>query len=286
MKRILKDKKAFTLIELLVVIAIIAVLAALLLPALAAAKRKAQLISCTSNLKQIGIAFQVYANENPEVPFPDWNAGLSGGGANARLYSLRSPNPSGAMCYAQIPFSMMTNILTTPKLLYCPSDSTRRAATNWWQLVYDSVHKGKAPYPPANGWPYPQVTNYQSYFVCGDAATSEPKSIFAGDRNIVDGTLTAPIDATIGSDNGTHGGGNLASVLFQNWAWNRTDMHMGNGNIVMGDGSVQHTTTPQLEAALMDATNTITAGLYYNGTTYGYPFYNFPTGITGTYAGP
>src|SRR5580658_8027709 len=60
----MNPRRAFTLIELLVVIAVIAILAALLLPVLAAAKRKAQQANCLSNLKQLTLASFMYANDS------------------------------------------------------------------------------------------------------------------------------------------------------------------------------------------------------------------------------
>ena len=93
-----REIQAFTLIELLVVIAIIAILAALLLPALAKAKEKAQRATCISNNKQLMLSVQMYAGDNNDfLVYPNFDSGNTPAGTQGWCYGT---NLASAMVQA------------------------------------------------------------------------------------------------------------------------------------------------------------------------------------------
>jgi len=102
--------RGFTLIELLVVIAIIAILAAILFPVFAQARDKARQVGCLSNLRQIGLATQLYAQDYDETPPPRHVPDILFQFGDPKVYG-KTPNFLGSI----LPYT------TTRVIFYCPS---------------------------------------------------------------------------------------------------------------------------------------------------------------------
>ena len=165
---------------------------------------------CISNLRQVGTAFRLWADDNDGF-YPMHflgNANYPGLTPAASWLGRPLDYPDASTC-----FKALSNELGSPKLIVCPSD-TRKPLSNYWSLQDSSV----------------------SYFVGQDAHQTNANMFLAGDRNVlVDGVLVQRGRVLIKTNNTS--------------SWSEA-IHNCSGDVTLADGSVQKFSMAQLHAAL------------------------------------
>ena len=257
-----QTKKAFTLIELLVVIAIIAILAAMLLPALAAAKKKAQKISCVNNLKQVGLAFRIWEGDNNDR-YP-MAVAFSAGGASDYLghassatgYNAPIPNNPG------MAFMVMSNELSTPKVIFCPSDNIHTVGSGYG-TNFTFQEMLTIPAPVGVNKALAGGLSKISYFIDGDATETDPQMVMSGDSNIGNiGTANNAPSSQRFANGAVPPPEQLVAAQVVLWSWTTSDFHQKSGNLQMADGSVQQASITGLHQYLQNSTNTVQAPVF------------------------
>lgn len=199
-----------TLPEILVVVSLIVLLAALLLPILASPRIKTSSIGCVNNLKEISLGYRIWEGDHQDH-YPMAVSNTNGGAMEqASLGDVAAV------------FEVMSNELSTPKILVCPADTNHDPATNF-----------------SNGFSAKNI----SYFVDLDANEANPQMLLSGDDNfetndiaVKSAILTIPGDYFI--------------------AWTAA-RHNHCGNVANTDGSVQELTTSALRECVAFTTNRI-----------------------------
>jgi competence protein ComGC len=194
---------ALTLVEVLAIVAVASLLLCLGVAWLIRARQRSGSICCNCNLKQIGLSFRVWEGDHNDK-YPMQTSVTNGG-------TMELANGSTAW----VNFAVMSNELSTPKVLICPADMTRFYAANFTT----DFNNGKV-----------------SYFVSLDASSDQPEIFLSGDENFAIGGV--PVKSGLLE---------LSTNMAITWT---TARHKFIGNIGLADGSVQQITTTNLQLAI------------------------------------
>jgi type II secretory pathway pseudopilin PulG len=184
------QNRAMTLLDIIVVCAVLGILTLVLLPQMFPKQMaRAPRIQCVNNLKQIGLATRVWEGDHGDK-YPMFESVTNGG-------SMEFTTGTNAWRH----FLVMSNELSTPKVMICPADD-RSPATNFTWINNSNL----------------------SFFVGIDASETNVNALLSGDRNITNGTVVK---------NG------LLEVTTNRLVGWTSKMHDKVGNVGLADGSVQ-----------------------------------------------
>lgn len=211
--RTTRNKSGFTFVDLMLVIACLVMVGFFVLPALVCRPHHHH-ISCTNHLKQVGLAFRIWAGDNNhKMPM---SVSVTNGGA------MELANKGSAFAI----FTVMSNELNTPKILFCPNETNPKR--KYAVMFGSSASLDAKPFT---------ATNNLSYFVGLDAEDTKPLTMLAGDDhfNVVglkpkSGLLALSTNAVV--------------------EW-RNERHPKQGNVVLADCSVMGFSTPAFRQALI-----------------------------------
>jgi type II secretory pathway pseudopilin PulG len=223
----LRGDRAFTRLELAVVLATLGLLAAITLPVLAGSRTHSEQANCFSNLRQIGHAFQLWANDHGDRN-PWLTPWLEGGTAG-------TPNP--LKNNASFQMGSISNELGTPKILVCPAD----------QGVFGKPRVTAIDFSTTNFSGGFSTLGFRdaalSYTIGLHSFFEVPRSILSSDRNIRWSGL---------NNNCFTGVGNASYVTVPVAAWTNS-IHVGTGNVLFNDGGVEKSSSSGLQQAIQEA---------------------------------
>jgi prepilin-type processing-associated H-X9-DG protein len=198
-----KRNAAMTLFEVGMVIAIVMILVVVFLPRFARSPEHSSRINCVNNLKLIGLAYRIWAGDNNDK-YPMQVSTTNGGTMELMA--------DGKNVWRN--FLVMSNELSTPKILFCPADAGRIRATNFSNDLKDKI----------------------SYFFGVDANPKDPQMLLSGDDNFAISGI--PVKS-----------GLLEISSNTPIAWTSA-RHKFAGNIGFADGSVQQVSNSELTNSL------------------------------------
>ena len=221
--KLFASNSGFTQVELIVVV-VISIILAVMTTACSRRSTAKQRIACVNNLKQIGIATRIYATDNQDR-FP-WQVPQREGGT-AEYIAV-----SKAAEYWKH-FQALSNELSSPKVVRCPSDRNRNQANSFGETEF--------------GGPTGNLS--MSYFIGKGSDEAKPHNILSGDRNIAYGDYNNDDD-----NKGQHVkfGKKFSAKLTPAWT---ESLHQVQGNLLLSNSSCQQASASKLMQYMIDSSD-------------------------------